>query len=331
MFNRGAVIYFFIFAFLPSLYAQQSHSTGWDQGVVVAKAHQHDAENAVKNGNPKEVPGYAENPSPTHYYGGVTADNASAMQRDAVNAVHASPVGQAIEQSFYHRPSIEINSNIIKKSQDIEYNSPPVVDPTVPYCGEENCMEQSDEKNTSFQAAMSALNAAAEVQDYDVNVLFKGTAKSCHNEAIGYSNCCQDSGWGHDVGLAHCSAEEKKLGKNKENGLTVYVGDYCAHKTFFGLCTEYRKSYCVFHSKLARIVQTQGRQYQLHIGYGSAELPNCRGLTANEFSRLDFSVMHWDDYYKKLANKTHIPNLATESARIEEEVNALPHDEPFYE
>nr|WP_255479115.1 conjugal transfer protein TraN [Arsenophonus endosymbiont of Aphis craccivora] len=46
--------------------------------------------------------------------------------------------------------------------------------------------------------------------------------------AIGFSNCCKSIGWGHDIGLASCDSEEKAIGKAKEKGLVVDVGEFCA-------------------------------------------------------------------------------------------------------
>ncbi|WP_192811942.1 conjugal transfer protein TraN, partial [Vibrio harveyi] len=69
----------------------------------------------------------------------------------------------------------------------------------------------------------------------------------------GFSNCCKDSGWGQALG-AKCSEEEKALRKAKAKGLTLYVGQYCAKKVL-GVCTRKKKSYCVYDSKLAKIIQ----------------------------------------------------------------------------
>ncbi|MBW6087903.1 conjugal transfer protein TraN [Escherichia coli] len=44
---------------------------------------------------------------------------------------------------------------------------------------------------------------------------FTGQAKFCKKAAAGYSNCCKDSGWGQDIGLAKCSSDEKALAKAK--------------------------------------------------------------------------------------------------------------------
>jgi conjugal transfer mating pair stabilization protein TraN len=54
-----------------------------------------------------------------------------------------------------------------------------------------------------------------------------------------------------------------------------------------------KRSYCQFDSKLAQIVQQQGRNGQLHIGFGGASSPDCRGLRLKnqriDFNKLDFT------------------------------------------
>ncbi|WP_187641478.1 conjugal transfer protein TraN, partial [Escherichia coli] len=87
---------------------------------------------------------------------------------------------------------------------------------------------------------------------------FTGEAKFCRKAAAGFSNCCKDGGWGQDVGLAKCNSEEKALGKAKDNKLTVSVGEFCSKKVL-GVCLQKKRSYCQFDSKLAQIVQQQGR------------------------------------------------------------------------
>nr|MDQ6121391.1 conjugal transfer protein TraN [Klebsiella pneumoniae subsp. pneumoniae] len=58
-----------------------------------------------------------------------------------------------------------------------------------------------------------------------------------------------------------------------------------ALKRFWGFAWR-KRSYCQFDSKLAQIVQQQGRNGQLHIGFGGASSPDCRGITVAELQGL---------------------------------------------
>ncbi|ENN4834208.1 type-F conjugative transfer system mating-pair stabilization protein TraN, partial [Salmonella enterica subsp. enterica serovar 1,4,[5],12:i:-] len=144
------------------------------------------------------------------------------------------------------------------------------------FCLDGECDKAQSGKSNDFGEAVSQLAAlaaagkdVAALNGIDVRA-FTGQAKFCKKAAAGYSNCCKDSGWGQDIGLAKCSSDEKALAKAKTNKLTVSVGEFCSKKVL-GVCLEKKRSYCQFDSKLAQIVQQQGRNGQLHISFGSSK------------------------------------------------------------
>ncbi|KML22952.1 conjugal transfer protein TraN [Leclercia adecarboxylata] len=179
-------------------------------------------------------------------------------------------------------------------------------------CTDGSCDNLQNDKSDSFQSAVSGLAAlAAAGKDVaalnGVNVsAFTGEGKKCRKAMAGFSNCCKDSGWGNDAGLASCSSDEKALGEAKKRKLTIYVGSYCARKVL-GVCLEKKEGYCQFDSKLAKIVQEQGRRGQLGIGFGDGDSPDCRGLTVEELKRLKFDQMNFADFYDDLENGTTLP------------------------
>lgn len=180
------------------------------------------------------------------------------------------------------------------------------------FCKDGSCAQGQTGTSNMFGQAVSALAAVAAAGE-DVAELngenvraFTGEGKSCKKFAAGFNNCCKDSGWGQDVGLSSCSSDEKALGKAKEKKLTVYVGEYCSKKVL-GVCLEKKRGYCQFDSKLARIVQEQGRRDQQGVGFGSGKSPDCRGITVDELQRLDFGVMNFSDFYSDLDAGSEIP------------------------
>ncbi|HAX5209989.1 TPA: type-F conjugative transfer system mating-pair stabilization protein TraN [Escherichia coli] len=184
------------------------------------------------------------------------------------------------------------------------------------FCKDGSCAQAQTGTSNMFGQAVSALAAVAAAGE-DVAELngenvraFTGEAKSCKKFAAGFNNCCKDSGWGQDIGLSSCSSDEKALGKAKEKKLTVYVGEYCSKKVL-GVCLEKKRGYCVFDSKLARIVQEQGRRDQLGVGFGSGKSPDCRGITVDELQKLDFGVMNFSDFYDDLNAGSDIPEDQT--------------------
>lgn len=193
------------------------------------------------------------------------------------------------------------------------------------FCSDGSCAQIVGGESDSFKKAVSQLAAvAAAGKDVaamnDVNVsAFTGRGQSCRKAAVGFNNCCKGSGWGSDVGLANCSSDEKALGKAKERLLTVDVGEYCSKKVL-GVCLEKKRSYCVFDSKLAQIVQQQGRQWQLGIGFGSAESPNCSGINVAQLQALNFAIMDFKNFYADLENGSAIPGGDALSERIKQQV-----------
>lgn len=196
------------------------------------------------------------------------------------------------------------------------------------FCTDGSCVLNNNGKNDMFAKAASELAAVAaagkdvaELNSNDVKI-FTGKGVSCKKFAAGFSNCCKDSGWGQDVGLASCSSEEKALGKAKEKRLTVYVGEYCSKKVL-GVCLEKKRGYCEFDSKLAQIVQQQGRSWQLGIGFGSGKSPDCRGITPEELQKIDFSKVDFSAFYDDLNSGSDIPADNNQMEKMKERMKAM--------
>lgn len=91
-----------------------------------------------------------------------------------------------------------------------------------------------------------------------------------------------------------CDPNEAKTQLRLGAGLCYHVGSYCSTK-ILGACATVRQSYCCFNSKLARIVQEQGRP-QLGKDWGDVKSPDCAGFTTDEVSALDFSKMDLSEF-----------------------------------
>lgn len=194
------------------------------------------------------------------------------------------------------------------------------------FCLDGECDKAQNGKNNDFAHAVSQLAAVA-AAGKDVAALngidvraFTGKAKYCKKFAVGFSNCCKDSGWGNDLGLASCSSEEKALGKAKEKKLTVSIGEFCSKKVL-GICLEKKRSYCQFDSKLAQIVQQQGRAWQLGIGFGKAKSPDCRGITVEELQRVNFDKLDFSNFFDDLMNNQKVPTNDALLNKVKEQIN----------
>ena len=193
------------------------------------------------------------------------------------------------------------------------------------YCSDGSCSAMQAGQNQNFEMAVSQLAAlAAAGKDFagmDPNQVtaFTGKAMACRKSAAGFSNCCKSGGWGQSAGLAHCNTEEKEIGTGKEKKLVVKVGSYCSKKVL-GVCLQQKEGYCVFDSKLARIVQEQGRRDQLGISFGSGESPDCRGIKVAELQGIKFDHIDFSDFYDDLNSNIKLPDQDALNQRITSDI-----------
>lgn len=106
-------------------------------------------------------------------------------------------------------------------------------------------------------------------------------------------------------GLLECPESAQITAMKKDANLCHAVGDYCS-KRVLGSCVERTQTYCCFPSRLARIINEQGRA-QLGQSWGSAQNPQCGGFTIAELQSLDFSRMDLSEFYAEIVPT--LPNL----------------------
>lgn len=91
--------------------------------------------------------------------------------------------------------------------------------------------------------------------------------------------------------MAECNQEEQTLALRKGQRLCTLVGGYKSGR----IHRRSYEGYCCYNSRLARIVQEQGRR-QLNKSYGSPQNPDCTGLTPEELEQLDFSQIDLSEF-----------------------------------
>jgi conjugal transfer mating pair stabilization protein TraN len=181
------------------------------------------------------------------------------------------------------------------------------------YCLGGNCHTPTIEENQDFSnvAYLAAINEAQKDCDKESNgickkpiTVFAGEANGCDKAIVGFINCCSaNKGWGKDIKLSSCSPEEKGLALKRGKGLCHMVGTYCERReSITKTCLVKRTNFCCFNSKLARIFHEQGRS-QLNIDWGSSEFPNCRPLTLEELTKLDYSKFDMEELFGAMLAK----------------------------
>lgn len=285
------------------------------------------------------VPNYqGTNVPQTQYSGDLNAEARQAM------ANGTDPIGTSVNQSINQNPEQPADSNLINKGNSITEGASSGVNQSSLFCHDASCTDttyrSASEGDLGENAsALSALIAAGSDDNkyahrrgfwwnkhwvYSMQS-FIGSGLGCRdmgfiNDGL-YDNCCADKGWGQVIGLAGCNQEEKTLGEDKQNDLCVYVGEYCSDKTL-GICNEHKKTYCCYHSILAKVIEEQGRP-QIGLDFGSADSPNCSGLTPTELQRIDFSRIDFSEYYASLQAKMHIPDSAEVDNQIASDMQEM--------
>lgn len=195
-------------------------------------------------------------------------------------------------------------------------------------CIDGNCFDQSYVINDEMMDSVSKLSsiAAAKGAGNLQFKLFEGAEQHCSKKATSYTNCCSTSfkGWGKALG-AGCSDSEKDLIEKRKRNLCVYVGK--TKNETLGVTTVVKHRYCCFGSMLHKVIQVEGRK-QLGLSFGSAENPDCRGLTLEEMMRLDFEKMDFSEFYAEIIQRMKLPNLNDINARIK---GGLPSMKPYNE
>ncbi len=153
-------------------------------------------------------------------------------------------------------------------------------------------------QSASYIAMMNDMKKEFDPQNITV---WKGEFKQCELENIaGLSDKCCSSGGGFstDVGITSCSTEEKAIMQAKKDGRVTMFRQYttCSSKVA-GVCVKEVEHYlfCVWPSKLARIIQVQGRA-QL----GQAIGESCAGFKLqdpNELQALNWSQIDLSEYF----------------------------------
>jgi conjugal transfer mating pair stabilization protein TraN len=116
-----------------------------------------------------------------------------------------------------------------------------------------------------------------------------------------------------------CSQDDIQTAMLDDSGMCHYIDTYCKKKWPLAGCVQEAKVFCCFNSKLARIVQEQGRPQLATFNppWVYAGSGNCRGFTPSEFQMLDFSKMDLSEYLGDIKAKAQ----ATLQNTINDKIN----------
>jgi conjugal transfer mating pair stabilization protein TraN len=118
--------------------------------------------------------------------------------------------------------------------------------------------------------------------------------------------------------LMSCEQSEQILAMRRGQNLCHEVGTYCSSELkllFIKICIEHTKSYCCYNSRLARIINEQGRE-QIGKSWGSPESPNCSGFTQAEFAAIDFSRIDMSEFMAEIMANIKMPNVGSMGQQV---------------
>lgn len=279
--------------------------------------------NNLKGLNPANVlPGFTSTPqemalAPSE--GTNTLANLGSLRVAQDKAAH--DVYESASQSHSVKPDLnsaelQSGSNILASSEAAPLNAA---------CANGQCDSAADEASDDIDEGivrLGAVSGSAEqvtgtISKRRMPMVFPGDAVDCKKYVLGIRDCCTDSGWGSWV--LHCPSHLQALQRAKADNRVFYVGSYRKHK----LDLDKHHVYCVFPSKLAGIVQLQGRANQLHIDFGKPKEPNCRGLTPDELTRINFKALDLSPLTTEFKNRIAIPNSSQQGLRTQGHIEQL--------
>lgn len=174
----------------------------------------------------------------------------------------------------------------------------------VSWCVGADCGGNIAESSTGFVRAAASLNMVLEMggTEFDRQNMsfFPGERRACQVRLGGLANCCDDQGL--LVDLYHCPAPELDLARERDAGRTVYLGEHCVQR-ILGACLKRERGWCVFGSKLGRMLHEQARP-ALGIDWST-----CRGFVVAEIERIDFDSLDLSDFFRELSDPAREPGV----------------------
>jgi len=133
-------------------------------------------------------------------------------------------------------------------------------------------------------------------------LLFKGERLTCDKDwGSDIKNCCNLKGIFKNIIGHRCPKEVEEIlapAVIRQKRCVEVAGWQCVAKTM-GKCRKWRKSYCCYQGRLARIFQ-QIAHHQLGISWGTPEQPSCGPLDPRTFGKLNFDEPYARNLLKEL-------------------------------
>ena len=200
-------------------------------------------------------------------------------------------------------------------------------------CPDGNCYDQVKEKGDAtedFKQAATYMELLKNAKDaFDPNGLsvFKGQYKECsvNKTLVGTDKCCIAGTGAINTLGKNCSVNEETIATARNNKVVTSLGEWeeCTQKVL-GACVNklVHYPYCVWPSKLARMLQDQGMA-QL----GQPITSDCSGFklnAPNQIQMVDFSQIDLSEYFSDVVNKLNATVLPTPNTLVNQTQSLVP-------
>ncbi len=127
--------------------------------------------------------------------------------------------------------------------------------------------------------------------------VFGGQSMGCFMDA--FANCCANPG------SSYCGQEPKDLRTFQNAGTTHQLGQRCT-SWFLGICVSYRREYCVYKSRFARVFQEQVN-LSTNAQFKWQQAVECPALTMDQLATVDVNTMDLSEVFGDMLNSTSVP------------------------
>lgn len=154
--------------------------------------------------------------------------------------------------------------------------------------------------------------------------IFKGSSRQCSKNVapdLMYDCCFAYKGLANELKLSRCTADEVALELMRDKGLCFYIGSY--EGKLLNLFTSRKEHvFCCFTTKISRIFQEKARD-QLGLDWGKPEKPDCRGLSLDEISTLDFTKLDLSEAFEISPDINKYQNSVGNEEKLKEKSESL--------
>lgn len=205
----------------------------------------------------------------------------------------------------------------------------PIKDDDYQFWGSSGELAKSYEGNQDIGEVLSTMSSLNDLSDEvkksakDVNIqktpIFSGQAYICKQtkaDNVFYDCCGKMNGGIIRIGLTDCSSDEKDLVHKRNEGKCHLVE--VKNDSFIGIKNfTKRRCYCCFPTKLARVIQEEGRK-QLNLSWGEINKPKCQGFSLEQFTSLNFENMDLTEIITDYSEKISKTDLVNRMKKITE-------------